>query len=132
VLTEFPTTLEAARAAGELGLAVLAGAPNLIRGGSHSGNVAAATLAEAGHLDILSSDYIPSSLLQAAFRLCDGELGLSLPEAIAKVTAVPADAVGLNDRGIVAEGYRADLVRVQVIDGRALVRGVWVGGERVA
>jgi alpha-D-ribose 1-methylphosphonate 5-triphosphate diphosphatase len=132
VLTEFPTTLAAAQAAGELGIAVLMGAPNLIRGGSHAGNVAAATLAEAGHLDILSSDYIPSALLQAAFRLSEGELGQSLPEAVAKVTAAPAAAVGLGDRGVVAPGYRADLIRVQLVEGRALVRAVWVEGERVA
>lgn len=132
VLTEFPTTLAAAAAARDHGLQVLMGAPNLIRGGSHSGNVAAADLAEAGLLDILSSDYVPAALLPAAFKLCQDPIGLSLPEAVAAVTAAPARAAGLADRGEVAPGRRADLVRVRVIEGRPVVRGVWVAGERVA
>ena len=84
-------------------------------------------------LDILSSDYIPASLLLAAFRLSQDErLGIELPEAIAKVTANPARAAGLEDRGQVTPGYRADLVRVRVIEGRPVVRAVWVQGQRVA
>jgi alpha-D-ribose 1-methylphosphonate 5-triphosphate diphosphatase len=132
VLTEFPTTLEAARAAHGRGLKVLMGAPNLIRGHSHSGNVAAADLAREGVLDILSSDYIPASLLQAAFRLADDPFGIPLPDAVATATANPAEAAGLDDRGMIAEGRRADLVRVRVIEGRPVVRAVWVEGERVA
>ncbi len=132
VLTEFPTTLEAARAAREHGLHVLMGAPNLIRGGSHSGNVAAATLAEAGALDILSSDYIPASLIQGAFRLTEAPFCHALPEAIATVSANPAEAAGLTDRGRIEIGARADLVRVRMIAGRPVVRSVWVEGQRVA
>jgi alpha-D-ribose 1-methylphosphonate 5-triphosphate diphosphatase len=132
VLTEFPTTLAAARAARARGLHVLMGGPNLIRGASHSGNVAAATLAAEGVLDILSSDYIPAALLQSAFRLAGEPFGVALPEAIATVTAAPADAAGLADRGVVEAGRRADLARVRVIEGRPVVRAVWVGGERVA
>jgi alpha-D-ribose 1-methylphosphonate 5-triphosphate diphosphatase len=134
VMSEFPTTLEAARAARSHGLAVLMGAPNLIRGGSHSGNIAAAELARAGLLDILSSDYIPASLLMGAFRLADPRqgFGIPLPAALATVTARPAAAAGLEDRGRLAPGLRADLVRVRLIDGRPVVRGVWVAGERVA
>jgi alpha-D-ribose 1-methylphosphonate 5-triphosphate diphosphatase len=132
VLTEFPTTLEAARAARARGLHVLMGGPNLIRGGSHSGNVAAATLAAEGVLDILSSDYIPATLLQAAFRLTGEPFGVPLPDAVATATAAPADAGGLADRGVIEPGRRADLVRVRVIEGRPVVRAVWVGGERVA
>lgn len=130
-LTEFPTTLEAARAARACGLHVMMGAPNLIRGGSHSGNVAAASLAAAGVLDVLSSDYIPSALLQAAFRLTDEHPAIRLPDAIATVTATPAAAARLDDRGVIEPGRRADLVRVRVVEGRPVVRGVWVAGERV-
>ena len=132
VLTEFPTTLEAARAARARGLRVLMGSPNLIRGGSHSGNVAAGTLAAEGALDILSSDYIPAALLQAAFRLAGEPFGIPLPEAVATVTRTPAVAAGLDDRGEVRVGLRADLVRMRVIEGRPVVRSVWVEGERVA
>jgi alpha-D-ribose 1-methylphosphonate 5-triphosphate diphosphatase len=83
-------------------------------------------------LDILSSDYIPAALLQSAFRLAAEPFGVALPEAIATVTAAPADAAGLADRGVVEVGRRADLARVRVIEGRPVVRAVWVGGERVA
>src|SRR5579859_1075832 len=68
-IVEFPTTLEAARAARDLGMYVVAGAPNLIRGRSHSGNVAVAELAQERLCTILSSDYCPSSLLQGVFEL---------------------------------------------------------------
>lgn len=132
VLSEFPTTETAARSARGHGLHILMGAPNLIRGHSHSGNVAAATLAQHRLLDILSSDYIPAALLQAAFRLVEPPFGWSLPEAVRTVTATPAAAAGLADRGEIAPGRRADLIRVRVIDGRPVVRSVWAAGERVA
>jgi alpha-D-ribose 1-methylphosphonate 5-triphosphate diphosphatase len=130
-IAEFPTTLEAARAARAYGLAILAGAPNVICGGSHSGNVAAAELAREGLLDILSSDYVPASLLHAALLL-HTELGWSAPAAIATVTATPAERAGLDDRGELAPGHRADLVRVRIIDGFPVVQAVWRQGRRVA
>jgi alpha-D-ribose 1-methylphosphonate 5-triphosphate diphosphatase len=130
-IAEFPTTAEAAAAAHRQGLAVLMGAPNVVRGVSHSGNISARAVARAGHLDILSSDYVPASLLAAAFALTGGEDGLTLPEAVATVTANPARAVGLDDRGAIAPGLRADLVRVRLIDGQPVVRAVWRTGERV-
>lgn len=130
-IAEFPTTLEAAQAAHEYGLAVLAGAPNLVRGQSHSGNVPAALLAERGWLDVLSSDYVPASVLHGAFLL-HLRHGMSLPRAIATVSATPARRVGLEDRGVLAAGRRADLVRVRVAGDVVMVRGVWVEGERVA
>ncbi len=130
-IAEFPTTLEAAQAAHEYGLAVLAGAPNLVRGQSHSGNVPAALLAERGWLDVLSSDYVPASVLHGAFLL-HLRHGMSLPRAIATVSATPARRVGLEDRGALAVGRRADLVRVRVVGDVVVVRGVWIGGERVA
>jgi alpha-D-ribose 1-methylphosphonate 5-triphosphate diphosphatase len=130
-VTEFPTTLEAAQAARDAGIKVLMGSPNLIRGRSHSGNVAATTLAARNQLDILSSDYIPASLLQAAFKLATAEFGWPLPVALATVTSAPAAAGGLNDRGRLEEGLRADLVRVQMIQNRPVVRTVWSAGARV-
>jgi alpha-D-ribose 1-methylphosphonate 5-triphosphate diphosphatase len=108
------------------------GAPNLIRGRSHSGNVAALALAEAGHLDILSSDYVPASQLMAAFLLPEQASGISLPQALATVTANPARATGLTDRGALTPGLRADLVRVQRAEGVPVVREVWRTGRRVA
>lgn len=130
-VAEFPTTLEAARASHEAGLSVLMGAPNVVRGGSHSGNVSARVLAEAGLLDILSSDYIPFSLLQAAFNLDKLVEAISLPEAIRLVTRHPADAASLTDRGEIAPGKRADLVRVRVDGDVPVVRAVWREGRRV-
>ncbi|MFC6497916.1 alpha-D-ribose 1-methylphosphonate 5-triphosphate diphosphatase [Gemmobacter lanyuensis] len=127
---EFPTTLEAAAACRAAGIAVMMGAPNLIRGGSHSGNVSAEVLAQAGLLDILSSDYVPAALLGAAFRLAD--LWGDLPRGLATVTAAPADAAGLADRGRLAVGLRADVIRLARHHGHPLLRGVWVAGARVA
>ncbi|HKW94137.1 MAG TPA: alpha-D-ribose 1-methylphosphonate 5-triphosphate diphosphatase, partial [Methylomirabilota bacterium] len=112
-IAEFPTTLEAAQAAHEYGLAVLAGAPNLVRGQSHSGNVPAAELAARGWLDVLSSDYVPASVLHGAFLL-HLRHGLTLPRAIGTVSATPARRVGLDDCGAIAPGKRADLARVRV------------------
>lgn len=129
-IAEFPTTLEAAHASRARGVAVVAGAPNLLRGGSHSGNVAAEALAAAGALDALSSDYVPASLLIGALRLA--EATGSLARGFAAVTSAPARAAGLTDRGRLAEGLAADLIRVRVIDGLPLLRGVWVAGRRVA
>ena len=128
-LAEFPTTVEAARACHAHNIKVMMGAPNLIRGGSHSGNVAAAELAEKGLLDILSSDYVPSALITSAFLLAD--LWDDLPRAVATVTASPARATGLEDRGVIAEGLLADMVRVAHIDGVPVIRGVWSHGRQV-
>jgi alpha-D-ribose 1-methylphosphonate 5-triphosphate diphosphatase len=128
-ISEFPTTLAAARAARARGLAIVAGAPNLVRGGSHTGNVAVADLLAHGLVDALASDYVPASLLDAAF-LAAATIGL--PAAARLVSAVPASLAGLTDRGTLAPGQRADLVRVRVIDGQPVVRAVWRQGERVA
>lgn len=130
-LAEFPTTLEAARACHENGIAIMMGAPNLIRGGSHSGNIAAEALAREGLLDVFSSDYVPASLLMAAFDLPRRVPTIALPEAIRTVTLNPARAGGLTDRGAIAVGQRADLVRVAQADDIAVVRTVMRAGERV-
>jgi alpha-D-ribose 1-methylphosphonate 5-triphosphate diphosphatase len=134
-ISEFPTTLVAAQAAHALGLLTVMGGPNVVRGGSHSGNVAATELARHGLLDILSSDYVPGSLLTAVLRLVDDGI-FSLPEAVATVSRNPARATGLTDRGEITQGLRADLVRVKRVtlpDGshHGVVRSVWRQGLRV-
>lgn len=131
VVAEFPTTIEAAQASHRNGMKVMMGGPNVVRGGSHSGNISARALAEAGLLDIVSSDYVPFSLLQAAFMLAAPDGPLSLPEAIASVSATPAEAIGLTDRGAIEPGRRADLLRVAVVDNVPVLRAVWRGGERI-
>lgn len=131
-IAEFPTTVEAAAALHAAGIRVLMGAPNLVRGGSHAGNVATLDLAKAGVLDILSSDYVPASLLMATLALPRLVPTIDLPTAVRTVTRTPADAVGLTDRGEIATGKRADLIRVHVAGEKAAVRNVWQRGGRVA
>ena len=127
-IAEFPTSIEAARASRDAGMSILMGAPNVVRRGSHSGNVSARQLAEEGLLDILSSDYVPFSLMQAVFELEDA---ITLPEAVQMVTKHPAAAAGFTDRGEIAVGKRADLVQVAAFDGVPVVRTVWREGRRV-
>lgn len=129
-ISEFPTRVEAAAAARARGMSVVMGAPNVVRGGSHSGNVAAVELARRGLLDSLSSDYVPASLLMAAFRLVR-EAQFSIPQAVATVSLHPARAVGLEDRGAIAPGLRADLVQVRLRGEQPMVRAVWREGRRV-
>ena len=131
-IAEFPTTLEAASASRAAGMATVMGAPNVVRGGSHSGNASARELAEAGQLDILSSDYVPAALLMAAFRLADAPAVGGLAGAMRLVSKAPAEATGLKDRGEIAVGRRADLLRVATHDGEPVVRAVWREGRRVA
>jgi alpha-D-ribose 1-methylphosphonate 5-triphosphate diphosphatase len=131
-VAEFPTTMEAARGLHQAGIGILMGAPNVVRGGSHSGNIAAVDLAREGLLDILSSDYIPSSLLMAALQLPRHVTAIDLASAVRTVTKTPAQAVGLDDRGEIAVGKRADLIRVHVAHDIPVVRSVWREGHRVA
>ena len=135
-VSEFPTTVLAAQAVHARGMVTIMGGPNVVRGGSHSGNVSAIELARLGLMDILSSDYVPGSLLSATLRLTE-TAGLSLPQAVALVTRNPATCIGLHDRGQIAQGLRADLIQVRLVklaDGRqqGVVRAVWRGGVRVA
>lgn len=130
LISEFPTRLEAARAARARGMSIVMGAPNVVRGGSHSGNVAAVELARHGLLDSLSSDYVPASLLMAAFRLAR-DAGMTLPQTIATVSLNPARAALLDDRGAIAPGLRADLVQVRVVGEQPVARAVWRNGQRV-
>ena len=131
-ISEFPTTVAAASAANNAGMSTIMGGPNVVRGGSHSGNVSAADLSDKGLLDALSSDYVPSSLLYGAFLLSDKQ-GLSLPDAIATVTTNPARMANFNDRGEIKAGLRADLIQVKrCTDGTPIVRKTFKLGERVA
>lgn len=130
-LAEFPTTMAAGEASHQAGLHVMMGAPNVIRGGSHSGNVAARDFAVAGLLDVLSSDYYPSALLPAAVKLTEDGMGMGLAEAIATVTTNPAKAVGMLDRGEIAEGLRADLVVFEHDQHGVRVSETYVSGRRV-
>ena len=131
-IAEFPVAVEAARAAREAGMAVLGGAPNVLRGGSHSGNVAVAELAERGLLDALASDYVPSSLIEAMFRLHQ-TYGVALPAACRMASDVPAGLIGLADRGRLEVGRRADLVAARWLPaGAVLIDAVWREGVRIA
>jgi len=130
-ISEFPVSMEAAAAARRAGMQIIAGAPNLVRGGSHTGNVAVRDLLRAELVDALASDYVPVSLIHAAF-LAAWPGGLPLSHAIALVTAAPAQMIGLADRGRIASGLRADLVRVRLHDGIPVIREVFRAGIRVA
>ncbi len=129
-ISEFPTTVEAARTAHAEGLTTIGGAPNVVRGGSHSGGVAMKDLMAEGLLDALASDYVPASLLQAAAKLGRSP-GIGLPRALALVTSAPAKMAGLSDRGRLAAGLRADLLRFRMVEETPVVREVYVRGERV-
>jgi alpha-D-ribose 1-methylphosphonate 5-triphosphate diphosphatase len=131
-VAEFPTTMEAAHALHQAGIAILMGAPNVVRGGSHSGNIAAVDLAREGLLHILSSDYVPSSLLMGALHLPRHVPAIDLAAAVRTVTKAPAEAVGLDDRGEIAVGKRADVIRVHIARDIPVVRAVWREGQRVA
>ncbi|MEV0186826.1 alpha-D-ribose 1-methylphosphonate 5-triphosphate diphosphatase [Streptomyces sp. NPDC050625] len=120
-VAEFPTTVEAARAAKEAGMPVVAGAPNVLRGGSHSGNVSAEALIAAGLVDNLSSDYMPTTLLAAAVRLAERGV-VPLHTAVSLITVGAARTAGLEDRGALVPGMRADLTVVTAHAGQNTVR----------
>ncbi len=130
-ISEFPVSMIAAQAATAIGMEVIAGAPNIVRGGSHSGNVSAADLVKSGVVDAFASDYVPASLLEAAF-ICAADHAITLPAAIALITDRPARMGHLPDRGRLEPGLRADLVRVRLHERHPIVRAVWRQGERVS
>lgn len=130
-IAEFPCTLAAASAAVEQGMFTLGGSPNIVRGGSHSGNVAVRDLVGAGALSGLSSDYVPASTLQAVVTLA-GAGDLSFARAVALATSAPAACLGLFDRGQLVVGSRADIVHLRIVNGTPVVLSVQVAGRRVA
>ncbi len=132
VVAEFPTTLAAATHSHQAGISVMMGSPNIVRGKSHAGNVSARALAEHGYLDIIASDYVPHSLLQAAMILFDDFPEISLPDAIKTISKTPANRIGMDDRGEITPGKRADLVRVHHSPHHPIIRGVWSAGQRIA
>ncbi|KMW58745.1 Metal-dependent hydrolase involved in phosphonate metabolism [Candidatus Rhodobacter oscarellae] len=128
-LAEFPTTEDAAQACRAEAIQVIMGAPNLVRGGSHSGNVSAQALAEQDCVDILSSDYIPSSLLLGGAQL--GQLWGDMARGIATVTKNPAESAGLADRGALELGRRADVIRFDLAGTTPVLRAAYVQGAQV-
>ncbi|WP_024805967.1 alpha-D-ribose 1-methylphosphonate 5-triphosphate diphosphatase [Nocardia sp. BMG51109] len=129
-IAEFPTTVEAARAARERRLPVVMGAPNILRGGSHNGNASGRDLVRQGLVTAVASDYLPSGLLAAAMLLVAEGLA-TLPAAVGLVTSGPAEVAGLADRGRLAPGLRADLVLAEARAPWPVVRSVLsVGGHR--
>jgi len=131
MISEFPVSMLAAEAARRHGMQVIAGAPNLVRGGSHSGNVAAVDLVRAGLVDVFASDYVPPAMIEAVWRAA-AETEISLPAAVATITDAPARMLKMADRGRIETGLRADLVRVRPLGTMPVVRSVWRAGERVA
>ncbi|GAA4204128.1 alpha-D-ribose 1-methylphosphonate 5-triphosphate diphosphatase [Streptosporangium oxazolinicum] len=129
VIAEFPVTAGAAHRAHELGLTVVMGAPNAMRGGSHvAGNLSARDTLAAGHLGALTSDYHPPSLLGAIYCLADAGL-CDLATSVGLATAGPARAAGLTDRGVLRPGARADLVAVTRKAGLPVATQTWIAGE---
>lgn len=131
MISEFPVSMLAAEAARRHGMQIIAGAPNLVRGGSHSGNVAASDLVRGGLVDVFASDYVPPAMIEAVWRAA-AETGISLPRAIATITDAPARMLKMDDRGRIEAGRRADLVRIRPLGDMPVVRSVWRTGERVA
>lgn len=131
MISEFPVSMLAAEAARRHGMQIIAGAPNLVRGGSHSGNVAAADLVRAGLVDVFASDYVPPAMIEAVWRAA-AETGISLPAAVATITDAPARMLKMADRGRIEAGRRADLVRIRPLGAMPVVRSTWRAGERIA
>jgi len=129
VISEFPTTEQAAAAARAHNLNTILGGPNIVRGGSHSSGVSAGRMAEKGLLDGISSDYVPASLLQAVETLTRRH-GITLPDAMAKVTWRIADMVGLGDRGRLKPGLRADILRFRFVGRTPVIAASFCAGRR--
>ena len=128
-ISEFPVTLEVAKAAREAGMLVVVGAPNILLGRSHSGNLSATEAIENGCADILCSDYYPAALLNAVFSLARRGIR-SLPEAVDMVTLNPAKAMRIdNDFGSVEKGKKADLLIVREHEGQPMIEKVFINGR---
>jgi alpha-D-ribose 1-methylphosphonate 5-triphosphate diphosphatase len=127
-ISEFPINLAAAQAAKANGMFTVFGAPNILRGKSQSGSMKALDAVKANVADCLCADYAPAALIVAIFRLPE-LAGITLADAIRLVTSNPARAAGLDDRGVIAVGKRADLVAVAHINGLVQASSVWTNGR---
>lgn len=128
-ISEFPITEEVAKTAHDMGFYTIAGAPNILLGGSHSGNMSAAQAIQKGSVDILCSDYFPQALLHSLFVMRD-KYEQTLPDMVNKVSLNPARAMGIDkDYGSIAPGKKADLVIADILDGYPVVTHVLVDGK---
>lgn len=128
-ISEFPIHIETARRAREMGFATVVGAPNILLGGSHSGNMSAAEAIKAGCADILCSDYYPPAILHSIFAM-NRDCGIPLPKMVSKATLNPARAMGLEaDYGSVEPGKKADLLVIDILDGYPVITHVLVDGR---
>ncbi|QEM08978.1 alpha-D-ribose 1-methylphosphonate 5-triphosphate diphosphatase [Mucilaginibacter rubeus] len=131
-ICEFPITMETAKHAAQLGMHVVGGASNILRGGSLSGNLNMKDAVLQGAVDSLCSDYYPPAIIHAIFKLYNEE-GMPLPEAVKMATLNPAKAVGINNHtGSIETGKDADLVIVKLLDGIPMVTHTIVRGHIVA
>ncbi|QOG12349.1 alpha-D-ribose 1-methylphosphonate 5-triphosphate diphosphatase [Arcobacter sp. FWKO B] len=112
--SEFPLSVEVARKAKQMNISTGMGAPNVVRGGSQSGNIAARELIKEGVCDFLCSDYHPASLLMSPYRLKE-DVGLSLEKGFAMISSTPARLAGLTDRGEIKEDMLADIVIIDEV-----------------
>jgi len=130
-ISEFPTEIEVAKKARDEGILVVVGAPNVMLGGSHSGNLSAVAAIKSGAADILCSDYYPLSLLHSAFKL-EQDGVLTLPAAVRMLTLNPAKAMGIDaNYGTVEIGKKADLLVVRKIRGKPMVYKCFIDGRTV-
>ncbi|WP_053360772.1 phosphonate metabolism protein PhnM [Bacillus sp. FJAT-27251] len=131
-ISEFPITLEVARRAQELGMYTIAGAPNVLLGGSHSGNLCAAEAIQYQSIDILCSDYYPAAMLHSIFTLVE-KYEMDLVDMVKLVTLNPAKAVNMDHEiGSVCEGKKADLLIIEKIgSGFPVITGVFVDGKLI-
>ena len=129
-ISEFPINLESARAARRLGMSTVFGAPNILRGKSQSGAIKALDAVQAGVADCLCADYHPAALIVAVFRLPE-LAGISLADSVRLVSANPARAAGLDDRGEIAVGKCADLISVAQVNGLVQASSVFSNGKLV-
>jgi alpha-D-ribose 1-methylphosphonate 5-triphosphate diphosphatase len=131
-ISEFPVELSVARKAKARGMHTVAGAPNVLLGRSHSGNMAAAAAILDGSIDILCSDYYPPAMLHAVFKL-HYDYKLPLWDAFNLITLNPAQALGTDDEyGSVEPGKKADLLAIQVFEGRPFITKVFIDGDLVS
>ncbi|WBX81634.1 phosphonate metabolism protein PhnM [Virgibacillus salarius] len=131
-ISEFPITLDIAKKARELGLKTIAGAPNVMLGGSHSGNLSAAEAIAENSIDILCSDYYPAALLHAIFTLSESYSN-DLHEMFMKVTLNPAKAVRMDGEiGSIKAGKKADIIIIERMDdGYPMLTATMVNGALI-